>query len=68
VGVDIESGTAVCMPQQILRHFDIRSDCSKQRSEGVAEVVKADDLSFDTGADKSGSNALLQQAIRTKRV
>ncbi len=53
------------MPQQILRHFDIRSDCSKQRSEGVAEVVPSDDLSFDTGADKSWSNGFLEQAVRT---
>ena len=45
VRVYIERGTAVRMPQQILRDFDIRSECSKQRSKGVAKVVAADDLS-----------------------
>jgi hypothetical protein len=63
VGVDIERDPAVCMPQQILRHFDVRSDGTKQSSKGVAEVVPSDDLAFNTGADERGSNVLLQQAI-----
>jgi len=32
----------------------------------MAEVVSSDDLSFDTGADKSWSNGLFEQAIRTE--
>jgi hypothetical protein len=32
----------------------------------MAEVVPSDDFSFDTGPDKSWSNSLLEQAIRTE--
>ncbi|HTC76466.1 MAG TPA: hypothetical protein VK684_12875, partial [Edaphobacter sp.] len=32
----------------------------------MAKVVPSDDLSFDTGPDKSWSNGFLEQAVRTE--
>jgi hypothetical protein len=68
VSIDIERGSAVRMTQEILRHFDIRSNCPKQSPQGMAEVVPADDLAFDAGAFESRSNAFLQQVVRAERL
>jgi hypothetical protein len=68
VSIDIERGPAVRMTQKVLRHFDVRPNCPKQDSQGMAEVVPADDLAFDPGAFESRSNAFLQQVVRAERL
>jgi hypothetical protein len=48
VSIDIERSSAIGMSQKILRHFDIRSDCAEQSTQGVAEVVPTYYLAFDS--------------------
>lgn len=55
------------MAQQFLSYFDVDAQRSQIRRERMTETVPADLFARDAGTRKSGTNALLQYAIRTER-
>jgi hypothetical protein len=67
-GVDIERRATAGMPHQLLCDLDVHAKRSQVGREGVTKTVPADMFSDNSDPRQCGTNALLQDAVRTERL
>jgi len=67
-GVNVKRRATAGMPHQLLCDLDVHAKRSQVGREGVTKTVPAD-MSFDNSDPRQcGTNALLQDAVRTERL
>ena len=67
-GVNIKRRAAAGMPHQLLCDLDVHAKRSQVGREGVTKTVPADMFSDNSDPRQCGTNALLQDAVRTERL